>query len=478
MRVWERSRLALRSVFGAQNQNVSGRFFYSSISNPTNTNIEERLYRRISPVGNPNVSVVPILEQWVQEGKPVSQIELQRIIKELRIFKRFHHALEISQWMSDKRYMHLSTKDVAARLDLISKVHGLDEAVNYFNDIPAALKIFEVYSTLLNCYANEKSVEKAEEIMQQMRDMWDHKTPICYNIMMNLYYHTEDYDKLDSLMSEMEEKGIPFDTYTFSIRMSAYVAISDVEGVNKIMEKVESYPGLVLDWNFYSVAASSHLNVGLVDKAVEMLKKLEDRLPTVNRKSFAFDALLKSYALIGNRDELYRIWDLYKKEKLFNKGYKSMICSLLRIDDVEGAAKIYEEWESRGLPFDFLIPDLMIDTYFRKGLLEKAEALVDKAIAKGDESSVELWYYLVIRSLEHNQISKAVEALKKAISVWSPGSKPSKETLSVCLEYLDGKVDIEGAQMSINLLRTEGISYAASHEKWLNFTRGGDSMST
>lgn len=96
MRVWERSRLALRSVFGAQNQNVWGRFLYSSISNPTNKNTEERLYRRISPVGNPNVSVVPILEQWVQEGKPVSQIELQRIIKELRIFKRFHHALEVS----------------------------------------------------------------------------------------------------------------------------------------------------------------------------------------------------------------------------------------------------------------------------------------------------------------------------------------------------------------------------------------------
>ncbi|GMN50810.1 hypothetical protein TIFTF001_019973 [Ficus carica] len=473
MKIWEGSRLALRSIFGGQNQNVSGRFLYSTSANTG----KQRLYQRISPVGDPSVSVVPILDQWVQEGKPVRQNDLQRIIKELRVFRRFHHALEISQWMSDKRYMPLSAKDVATRLDLISKVHGLDKAENYFDNIPSALKKFEVYSTLLNCYANEKSVEKAEAIMQQMRGAWDLNTPICYNILMNLYYQTEDYEKLDSVMSEMEEKGIPFDIFTFSIRMSAYAASSDVEGVNKIMEKVKTYPSLVPDWNFYSIAAHGHLKVGLVDKAVEMLKKLEELLPTVNRKPFAFDALLKSYARIGNRDEVYRIWELYQKEKLFNKGYASMISSLLRIDDIEGAEKIYEEWESKGLPFDFFIPDLLIDACFRKGFLEKAEALADKAIAKGNKSSVELWYHLAIRYLEHSQISKAVEALKNAVSVSSPGKKPSKETLSTCLDYLEANGDEEGVEKSIDLLRTEGISNAAAHERLLNFIRGGE-MST
>lgn len=92
MKVWEGSRLALRSVFGGQNRDVSGRFLYST---STNTG-KQRLYQRISPVGDPRVSVVPILDQWVQEGKPVRQNDLQRIIKELRVFRRFHHALEVS----------------------------------------------------------------------------------------------------------------------------------------------------------------------------------------------------------------------------------------------------------------------------------------------------------------------------------------------------------------------------------------------
>ncbi|KAJ0087739.1 hypothetical protein Patl1_32861 [Pistacia atlantica] len=54
------------------------------------------LYRRISPVGNPGVSIVPLLDQWVEEGRPVDKEQLQVFIKELRSYRRFRHALEVS----------------------------------------------------------------------------------------------------------------------------------------------------------------------------------------------------------------------------------------------------------------------------------------------------------------------------------------------------------------------------------------------
>lgn len=34
-------------------------------------------------------------------------------------------------WMTERRHLHLSPGDVAYRLELISKVHGLDKAVEY-----------------------------------------------------------------------------------------------------------------------------------------------------------------------------------------------------------------------------------------------------------------------------------------------------------------------------------------------------------
>lgn len=83
--LFSRILLPLRPLFPAQKLLA---YFFSS-------NAGVSLYRRISPVGDPNVSVVPILDQYIQEGRHLSKEELQRIVKELRDYKRFKHALEV-----------------------------------------------------------------------------------------------------------------------------------------------------------------------------------------------------------------------------------------------------------------------------------------------------------------------------------------------------------------------------------------------
>ncbi|KAJ0088198.1 hypothetical protein Patl1_32845 [Pistacia atlantica] len=55
------------------------------------------LFRRITPVGDTTVSIVPLLDQWVQEGRTVEKEQLQLFIKELRSFRRFSHALQVKQ---------------------------------------------------------------------------------------------------------------------------------------------------------------------------------------------------------------------------------------------------------------------------------------------------------------------------------------------------------------------------------------------
>ncbi|CAK9177517.1 unnamed protein product [Ilex paraguariensis] len=356
------------------------RLFFSSTSTQilSSPKLPQTLYRRISPVGDPNISIVPVLDQWVREGKEVQREELQWIIKELKFYRRYKHALEVSQWMTDKRYIPLMTGDIADRLNLISRVHGLEQAEKYFENIPQILKGYEVYWALLNCFAHGKAVEKSETFMQKLRDMGYARTPWSYNIMMTLYYKMESWEKLDSLVHEMEEKGIYFDYYTYGIRLSAYAAASDIEGMDNIVTKMESDHRVTLDYYTYGVAADGYLKVGLLDKALTMLSKLEGQMISTKKRNVAFDCLLRLYARTGKKDELHRIWNLYKKEKIFNNGYMAMMSSLLKFNAIEDAEKIFEEWESRGLTYDFRIPNYLIDVYCRNGLLGKAESLLEK----------------------------------------------------------------------------------------------------
>lgn len=53
------------------------------------------VYARIAPLGSPDLSMVPLLEQWVKEGKPVGKTELLWITNRLNSYKRYKHALEV-----------------------------------------------------------------------------------------------------------------------------------------------------------------------------------------------------------------------------------------------------------------------------------------------------------------------------------------------------------------------------------------------
>lgn len=56
--------------------------------------------------------------------------------------------------------------------------------------------------------------------------------------------------------------------------------------------------------------------------------------------------------------------------------------------------------------------------------------------------------------------------------VFSPSLKLRKDNILVtCLEYLQGKGDVEQAEEFISQLRTEGIFSAAVHEKLLQYIK-------
>nr|TKR99136.1 hypothetical protein D5086_0000195250 [Populus alba] len=175
-----------------------------------------------------------------------------------------------------------------------------------------------VYTALLNCYAREKDVEKAEATFKKLTNTGVMRSPLVFNILMHLYFQTAD---------------------------------SDNEGMDKILEKMESNGEVFPDWNAYCVAADGCLKAGIMEMAMTMLKKLEEKT-----KSVAFDTLLKSYARKGNKDELYRIWKPdEKRDKIYNK--------------------------------------------------EKAESLIDQAMMKGSEPSADAWYSLASEYLEVRKIT-------------------------------------------------------------------------
>ncbi|MED6148503.1 hypothetical protein PIB30_053825 [Stylosanthes scabra] len=432
------------------------------------------LYLPIFTAPDPTPSVVPILEQWVHDGRTLSYDVLVSVIKQLRLRKRYENALQVSFWMSEKGYCEPKSVDFGTRLDLIAKVKGIQEAESYFDSIPNHSRTGECYSSLLNCYARLRDVDKAERVMLQMKHLGFGRSTLARNCLLNLYYQTQNYDKAENLLLEMKQERINFDSYTFGTLINMYGAKSDIEGINKLLAQLEDDPSYSrhVDWSPYAIAANWYIKLGLHDKAFNTLKKSEECLSYKFWK-MAFPHLMTQYAAIGKKEEVMRLWDIYKMDgKLLNRDYSAVIDSVLRLNDIELAKSIFEEWESRYQYFrSFFVHNKMITAYSRKGNMEAAEAILNRTIMKGGKPDSWTWSGLLLGYIQKNNLSKAVQSMKEAVSLYEVGHswRPLPESLAAIFQYLKGNGDMEGAEDLIRLLSSKNLISLDVHNKLMSW---------
>lgn len=56
----------------------------------------ESLFSRLLLIGDPKISIVPVLDQWIQEERAIELQELRKIIRQFRQFRRVKHALQVN----------------------------------------------------------------------------------------------------------------------------------------------------------------------------------------------------------------------------------------------------------------------------------------------------------------------------------------------------------------------------------------------
>ncbi|GLT86906.1 hypothetical protein SLE2022_050160 [Rubroshorea leprosula] len=346
------------------------------------------------------------------------------------------------------------------------------------------MRSFQLYSALLHCYAQKECLEKAEATMQNMRELGFVKSPLSYNVMLKLYAQLGRHEKLDSLMQEMEEQGIDCHSFTFNARLNAYASTSDIEGMEKFLIKMEADPRIKADWHAYVIAANGYLRAGLTDNSLQMVKRAEQLISNKTRRS-AFEISLILYASIERKDEVYHIWNLYKKMRKFsNKGYICMISSLVKLKDFDDAEKNFEEWEFGYAVYDVRVPSILISAYCKRGLIEKAEVHINRHVASGKEPDSFMWHSLATGYKIRDEMTKAVESMKKAILANSPPRKLELNhlTLAACLEYLKRQGEVEAVEELLKLLNDKGYNKLVNKmndryqvESAVDLTEGDDS---
>ncbi|XP_008225086.1 PREDICTED: pentatricopeptide repeat-containing protein At4g21705, mitochondrial [Prunus mume] len=412
------------------------------------------LYTKISPLGNPSLNVVPELDDWVYKGHKVRVAELQRIIHDLRKRKRFSQALQISEWMKQKGICIFSPVEHAVQLDLIGKVRGLVSAEEYFNNLREGDKNLKTYGALLNCYVRQLQTDKSLAHLRKMKEMGFASSPLTYNDIMCLYTNVGEHEKVPGVLTEMKENNVPPDNFSYRICVNSYGVRSDLEGMEKVLEEMESQPHIVMDWNTYAVVANFYIKEGQTHKAINALKKSEERLD--NKDGLGHNHLISLYANMGNKDEVLRLWGLEKSacKRCINRDYIGMLISLVRLGELDEAEKVVKEWELSGNCYDFRVPQTVIIGYTVKRLYERAEAMLEDLMEKGKATTPKSWEIVAAGFVNKGETEKAFQCMKAALCLSAEkGWKPNLRVSTTILSWLGDKGSVEDVEAFVGLLR-------------------------
>ncbi|XVE92369.1 hypothetical protein REPUB_Repub01dG0091400 [Reevesia pubescens] len=418
--------------------------------------LEEALHHRLFKEGSSEISVRQQLNQFFKSSKRVYKWEVDDTLKKLRDRKLYYPALKLSETMVTKQGMNKTVSDQAIHLDLVAKARGISAAENYFIDLPEASKNHLTYGALLNCYCKQLMTEKAEALMEKMKELNLPLGSMSYNSLMTLYTKIGQPERIPDIIQEMKSCGIMPDSYTYNVWMRALAAMNDISGVERVIAEMKRDDEDAADWTTYSNIASIYVNAGLFEKAEKALKELEKR--NAQRDLSAFQFLITLYGQVGNLHEVYRLWRSLRLSfrKTANISYLNMIQVLVNLKDLPGAEKCFREWQSGCSTYDMRIANVLIGAYAKEGFLEKALELKERARRRGAKPNAKTWEIFLDYYLKNGDIKLAVDCVANAISTGrGDGGKwvPSSESIRTVMRHFEQEKDVDGAEGFLEILK-------------------------
>jgi len=137
---------------------------------------------------------------------------------------------------------------------------------------------------------------------------------------------------------------------------------------------------------------------------------------------------------------------------------------------------LLKECESSKNAFDFSVPNILLKGYCQKGLLDKAEELLDGFLTMGKKPSATSWAIVASGYTKKGDVARAYELTKNALSMCAPNSGwiPSPSMIEMILKYLGDEGEVKDVKAFIDLLKvavpmnsdmTEALSRAHAREE-------------
>lgn len=298
-------------------------------------------------------------------------------------------ALQVSEWMVTHDEFELSVTDYAMRINLMTKVFGIDAAERYFEGLPPTAKTSETFTALLHSYAGAKLTEKAEDLYERMKNSDLSFTALTYNELMTMYISVGQVEKVSLVVEEMRQQKVAPDIFTYNLWISSCAATLNIDEVRQILDKMRS--DLVSDesWTRYINLANVYVTTGHLTNA-EFNSLVSAEKGITQREWITYDFLIILHAGLGNKDRIDQIWKSLRmtNQRMTSRNYICILSSYLMLGHLKEVGEVIDQWkQSTTTTFDASVCGRLLNAFTDIGLSEKAKDFHLLLIQKNSDPS-------------------------------------------------------------------------------------------
>ncbi|XP_030519573.1 pentatricopeptide repeat-containing protein At1g80270, mitochondrial-like [Rhodamnia argentea] len=400
-------------------------------------------------IGTSSHSLQTVLDKWLEEGKDLGRDDISLTMSQLRSRRMYGRALQLSEWF--KNHFSCSERDYASQVDLIAKVHGLEEAENYVENIPESFREEIVYRTLLaNCVV-ANNIRKAEEIFNKMRDLEFALTSFACNQLL-LLYSRHDKKKISDVLLLMEKENVKPSPFTYRLLINVKGLANDLKGMDQIVEMMKA-EGMEIDLKTEASLARHYLSGGMKEKAEAIVKEMEGGDLKRHRPACKF--VLPIYAGLGKADEVRRVWAIcMPKPTLLESG--AAMEAWGKLNDIKEAEAIFNLMMETGYRIRWNTYLVLLKMYVDNKMPNKAKDLVRRMSDSGCDIGPLIWDALVRLYVEAGEVEKADSFLQRAVT--KNPQKPMYSSMMAIMEEYAKRGDVHKSEKIFHQIRQAGYT--------------------
>ncbi|GAU34338.1 hypothetical protein TSUD_20450 [Trifolium subterraneum] len=393
----------------------------------------------------PGLSVDSALNKWVEKGKELTRQDITLALINLRKRKMYGRALQVLDWLESNKKLEFTEKEYASKLDLIAKMRGLQKAEQYLTHVPDSFKGELLYRTLLANYASLNNLGKTEATFNKMRELGFPISPFACNQLLILYKKI-DKKKIADVLLMMEKENVKPSPFTYKILIDVKGLSNDMEGMSQIVETMKA-EGVELDHQTQAALARHYASAGLTEKTEAILKEIEGE--NLKENMWVCPTLLRLYAILGRADDVERIWKVCESKPRV-EDCLAAVEAWGRLKKIEEAEAVFEmmsnKWKLTAKNYSVLLK-----IYVRHKMLIKGKDLIKKMGDSGCVIGPLTWDAVVSLYVQAGEVEKADAVLQKALQQGK--MKPMFNTYMTIMEQYARRGDVHNAEKIFYRLR-------------------------